>query len=138
MLSLDSTNPIGPIIVVAVSIAVPATAAFAVPVSQIESISGGAGWAGAGLLGLVLAWLLLVHLPAKDKRDDAKDKAHDETVAKLMTDFRSETEEIRVANQQAIETVCAEFRKQATAERVAWERHFQAIAPGFVRQGIAE
>lgn len=28
----------------------------------------GPGWAGAGLLGLVLAWLLLVHLPSKDKQ----------------------------------------------------------------------
>ena len=32
-----------------------------------DPISGGAGWVGAGLLGLVLSWLLWVHLPAKDK-----------------------------------------------------------------------
>ena len=40
---------------------------------------GGAGWAGAGLLGLVLAWLLLKHLPDKDKQIqgliDSKDAA---------------------------------------------------------------
>src|SRR5689334_4997153 len=34
----------------------------------IDSLSGGAGWFGAGLLGLVLGWLLLVHLPSKDKQ----------------------------------------------------------------------
>lgn len=34
----------------------------------IDSLSGGAGWAGAGLLGLVLGWLLLFHLPQKDKQ----------------------------------------------------------------------
>lgn len=28
-----------------------------------DPLSGGAGWMGAGLLGLVLAWLLLKHLP---------------------------------------------------------------------------
>lgn len=33
-----------------------------------DPISGGAGWVGAGLLGLVLAWLLLKHLPEKDKQ----------------------------------------------------------------------
>lgn len=31
-----------------------------------DSLSGGAGWIGAGLLGAVLCWLLLKHLPAKD------------------------------------------------------------------------
>lgn len=32
-----------------------------------ESLSGGAGWVGAGLLGAVLTWLLFIHLPAKDR-----------------------------------------------------------------------
>lgn len=35
--------------------------------SPVDPISGGAGWVGAGLLGLVLGWLLLIHLPGKDK-----------------------------------------------------------------------
>lgn len=33
-----------------------------------DTLSGGGGWVGAGLLGLVLAWLLFWHLPAKDKQ----------------------------------------------------------------------
>jgi len=33
-----------------------------------ESLAGGAGWVGAGLLGGVLAWLMFVHLPSKDKQ----------------------------------------------------------------------
>lgn len=32
-----------------------------------SSLVGGAGWAGVGLLGSVLSWLLFIHLPAKDK-----------------------------------------------------------------------
>ena len=36
--------------------------------AQAEPLSGGAGWLGAGLLGAVLSWLLLVHLPSKDKQ----------------------------------------------------------------------
>lgn len=33
-----------------------------------DPISGGAGWVGAGLLGAVLSWLLLKHLPEKDRQ----------------------------------------------------------------------
>lgn len=33
-----------------------------------DPIGGGAGWLGAGLLGSVLAWLLLVYLPAQWKQ----------------------------------------------------------------------
>jgi hypothetical protein len=36
--------------------------------TDITSLSGGAGWVGAGLLGSVLGWLLIIHLPAKDKQ----------------------------------------------------------------------
>lgn len=45
---------------------------------EMAALSGGSGWLGAGLLGGVLAWLLFVHLPSKDKQlkefMDAKDK----------------------------------------------------------------
>lgn len=34
----------------------------------VDLSSDAAGWAGAGLLGMVLSWLLLIHLPAKDKQ----------------------------------------------------------------------
>jgi gas vesicle protein len=36
--------------------------------ADADPISGGAGWVGAGLLGMVLGWLLIIHLPAKDKQ----------------------------------------------------------------------
>ena len=36
--------------------------------AQVESLSGSSGWVGAGLLGLVLSWLLLKHLPEKDQQ----------------------------------------------------------------------
>ncbi len=44
-------------------------------------LAGNAGWAGAGLLGLVLAWIFFFHLPAKDKQmekmlaDNARERA---------------------------------------------------------------
>ena len=38
--------------------------------AQVEPLAGSgvSGWAGAGILGLVLSWLLFVHLPSKDKQ----------------------------------------------------------------------
>lgn len=42
-------------------------ACIAVILATTDPISGGAGWIGAGLLGAVLAWLMFVHLPGKDK-----------------------------------------------------------------------
>lgn len=35
---------------------------------NLEVFSGNAGWAGAGMLGAVLAWLMFVYLPSKDKQ----------------------------------------------------------------------
>lgn len=39
-----------------------------------SALVGTSGWVGAGLLGAVLGWLLLVYLPAKDKQVAEKDK----------------------------------------------------------------
>lgn len=45
--------------------------------AEIDALAGSSGWIGAGLLGSVLAWLMFVYLPAKDKQlkemMDAKD-----------------------------------------------------------------
>ena len=73
---------------------------FTVILAQTDALSGGSGWAGASLLGAVLAWLLFKHLPAKDqqifdmiesrqKALDAKDAAMDKTV-KAVTDHCKE------------------------------------------------
>lgn len=55
----------------------------------VEPLSGGAGWVGAGLLSLVLGWLLFRHLPEKDKLIlniiDSRDK--------MMTEMRVQNSE---------------------------------------------
>jgi hypothetical protein len=63
------------------------------PVTDANLISGGAGWAGAGLLGLVLGWLLLKHLPDKDKQFDGLIKSqaeHNKELHKACTEERKE------------------------------------------------
>lgn len=55
--------------------------------SQVtETIVGGSGWAGAGLLGAVLAWLFFRHLPAKDKQ-----------ITDVLNSFREELRQERSA-----------------------------------------
>ena len=82
-----------------------------------DPISGRAGWVGAGLLGLVLAWLLFWHLPAKDKQ-----------VADLIKDFREESKEQRKANKEALDQICIEFKNDTTAERQSCERNQENLA----------
>lgn len=66
-----------------------------------DNLSGGAGWIGAGLLGAVLSWLLLKHLPAKDAQlekligghtaaIDSISKTHAETIRIMQSECREE------------------------------------------------
>jgi hypothetical protein len=66
-----------------------------------DTIAGASGWAGAGLLGLVLGWLLMIHLPAKDK-----------LFKELIADFRAETNAGRTAFDNAITRVVTEHEKK--------------------------
>ena len=120
---------IGPIIVTAASILVPVISQ--VPSASDSLIAGNAGWAGAGLLGLVLAWLLLVHLPSKDKQMAEKDKAKDAAIEKIVMEFAAESRQQREAHRKAIEDVCNEFRAQMASERATCEKNFQLIANSF-------
>lgn len=71
-----------------------------------DPLSGGAGWIGAGLLGCVLAWLMFVHLPNKDKQmkdiisffNENRDKmveAHRQDLQQLNAIFRADFKETR-------------------------------------------
>lgn len=76
-----------------------------------EGLAGNAGWAGAGLLGLVLAWLLLLHLPQKDK-----------LVRDLVKEFRDEATAQRTT-----------YTSEAKAERDACTKNFERIASAVER-----
>ncbi len=87
------------------------------------SLAGGAGWVGAGLLGLVLGWLLLVHLPAKDKQLkellDSKDKQMTsvldrkwEMIQKLSTDYKEGIKDVTSHCQQEISEMSKGWREE--------------------------
>ena len=89
------------------------TGAAAMMAQTMDPLSGGAGiagWSSFGLAGLVLAWLLLVHLPNKDKQAEAKD-------AKIV--------EIVTQTQKTIAEQAEATRKERKEERVDFVKALQ-------------
>lgn len=80
--------------------------------ADADPISGTAvsGWAGAGLLGLVLAWLLLKHIPKVF--DDQKEERtnYRETLDKLV----NKSEEDRKTFQAVIQNVLTHSKEDTT------------------------
>jgi citrate synthase len=72
-----------------------------------DPISGGAGWIGAGLLGAVLCWLLLKHLPDKDKQ-----------TREIIAEFREETKDVRESFQSMLNGVTTRCELETAALRV--------------------
>lgn len=73
--------------------------------TAVDPISGGAGWVGAGLLGAVLAWLLLKYLPEQDRqrrdlidnyaqRFDARDMRHQIVLDKISDEYRRSLDKV--------------------------------------------
>jgi hypothetical protein len=80
-------------------------------------LSGDAGWAGTGLLGAVLAWLLFIHLPNKDKLLTASIEKKDEQIDEQRKEFTA-----------SLAVMMMNFRQEAAAERAACEKHFSTLA----------
>ncbi len=120
--------------------------------AQTDPISGGAGWVGAGLLGLVLGWLLLKHLPDKDKQIkdllDAATKERVETtlasvkerevtataMEKIAQQDRDARHESNIAYQKAIAEVHTMHITDAKADREAFERRNENIVMALEKQ----
>lgn len=71
----------------------------------LDALSGNSGWAGAGLLGLVLLWLLLWHLPQKDKQIDKMINDKDKVISEMMKDHRAEVADTREDFKAALNVV---------------------------------
>lgn len=77
----------------------------------VDPISGGAGWVGAGLLGLVLAWLLLRHLPAKDQQLKDFSEAKDRHVQYLTERYEAKLDAVTSAFERETHETREEFKK---------------------------
>ena len=119
--------------------------------SATDVITGGAGWVGAGLLAVVLRWLLYVYLPAKDAQLQlliegkdvlAKDLAskHEEQICRLIADRDKADAEKRHDFKEALNMVvthCKEESSRATDELRRVVTEFKDAMAGGVRGGRA-
>lgn len=103
--------------------------------AQADPLSGGAGWVGAGLLGAVLFWLLLKHLPDKDKLLTDHLAVKDSQIARLVlhNDELLQAKDERIDAQRAeftktLAELATAFKAEAAAERQACEKHFGTLA----------
>lgn len=84
--------------------------------ADVDPLTGGAGWAGAGLLGLVLAWLLLKHLPTKDAQFESLSRTKDEQILALMN-----------RNDERLQQLATTFRQESREDKEEFKRALDAI-----------
>jgi intracellular sulfur oxidation DsrE/DsrF family protein len=91
---------------------IPATAAFVLMGDNMpfDPISGGAGWVGTGLLGLILAWLLLRHLPDKDRIVLELVEKKWEAIRLLTAEYRESLKEMAAFQAKQLEIVVSTFQ----------------------------
>ncbi len=85
--------------------------ALAPLLAQSEGLGGVAPWAGAGLLGGVLAWVFMKHLPDKDRQ-----------LEKLIADKDSIIKELAANYTKSIREVVSHCASEARENREASER----------------
>jgi hypothetical protein len=87
------------------------------------------GYTAAGLLGLVLSWLLLKHLPAKDAQIEKLNAEHHLEVKELIIAFQTEVREQRSEHRAQIAAIVAEHQQFTTALRNDLRAIGTAITP---------
>lgn len=98
--------------------------AYTVLFSDLSTLPGdvlpGGGWAGAGLLGLVLWWLLFKHLPNKDQQIKELIGDHngmvskkDEQITGLISTQERKIENLSDTFQKALSTVVEHCKEES-------------------------
>ncbi len=86
-----------------------ATTSVVMAAADEVSTTGIAGWSSFGLAGLILAWLLLKHLPEKDRQLDAKDKAHEARIDVLVKMHDNRIEMLAGAYEASVKDLASSF-----------------------------
>jgi hypothetical protein len=95
--------------------------------AQTTPLSGAEGWTGAGLLGLVLAWLLFWHLPGKDKQLEKLIADKDTQIAKVIADKDATIKAVTDTHEAALALALETYRAELKAERVICETRDAAL-----------
>lgn len=102
-----------------------------------DPISGGAGWVGTGLLGSVLAWILFVSIPNKDKQIGKMIEDKDKLVELLVDKFSTEMASARADNKESVtkeREICERRHVEMVAEVREVKVEVAAIAQRQVNQ----
>lgn len=86
------------------------------------ALTGAGGWAGAGLLGLVLSWLLLKHLPDRDKQVKETQDANAAQVKSIVDQFSASLKEQRLEFADALKTQQASYMASQDKAETRWQR----------------
>ena len=97
-------------------------------------LTGAGGWAGAGLLGMVLAWLLLKHLPAKDQQLKDLIDGHAAHVRDLVADHNARAEALHADCARELATTVAAFTDQLHAQRSDFRESLHQLIAGLRRE----
>lgn len=96
-------------------------------IAQVDSVSGGAGWAGAGLLGAVLAWLLLRHLPSKDVQLKEMVESRDVLAKDLAVVTAAALKDARNEFKESLQSVVEHCKDDTQSARLEFKTTLQLI-----------
>lgn len=101
-----------------------------------NAIAGSAGWVGAGLLGLVLSWLLLVRLPATDRQTqnliESRDKMCKDMDANHDSAFALAEKERRSDFQAALKTITDHCDREMATYRDFMQKDLGEVSSAIV------
>lgn len=73
--------------------------------ADADVLAGGSGWAGAGMLGCVLGWLLFRHIPSLTD-------SHVRLVQQLSSDFKESLEKVTKHCEGEIANLTADWKRE--------------------------
>ena len=102
-------------------------------------LTGGAGWVGASLLGLVLSWLLFKHLPEKDKQIASFVEKKDDMLKHVANSFSERikgvaeqhttaVKEMNAAHKEALDRVVRHCEQEMNTIGASLQREFTQLS----------
>jgi hypothetical protein len=92
------------------------------------ALGGSSGWLGAGLLGLVLAWLLLRHLPAKDQQLSDWMARRDSTMSEMVAHHDMVAADQRKDFKEALGSILAQHDREFTTLLSTFSNDLRSIS----------